>query len=700
MAGQYEQGAAVGGGGCGVLDAAGPNRIADAGGAGTPTCGSVRALTGQAPYAVDAVPTVVNRPMSCPDVSLAPGRYTPADITKLNNILGGTSSCTVVFQPGVHYLDVFDPTRSGEARNVLAITNKNVKVIGGEPTGSPASASTFPGACRSSTGSAGVQLVLSARSAIRHTGGQVALCPQWQGSSPLPVLRQSASVESQPVFDGVVSSGFDNSANLAPGSTGWASTVMCANWFNWEGVLYTTCPAKSFATRWTSAGSGPLTSANVLLDAQHWPQLFAWLGYDDPGSHHTIDLKVRFAVSGTVNCITEAMPAGRSYGGTISYSLLNNAAGNTCRSVLTDQSQLNGATVTTTFLTAYNPPQGLKLDVRNMRLETNTYNVAAASAGTADAQWGATVPRARVADDSSAQATQNMAYQDATWLAGGGAWAPTARATRTFTLNGLTLPSGLNASDRINRLGVMLRGPSNEVSYLADPSDGGLTKVEILDTAGNPVCSTSEDQVTRAYGQSNQYLRYDLIGAGNCATALQTAGQLQGLGLRVSFRTGCSVLSLTNAPVIVGNDCAGVPIPKVDSVSLSVGTDSVSARPPYSSVSVDMADRTSFDAFGPVLLPKSDLDVRWVGAVSAGNSSRPLFNGPLQVHGLGIEQLGAQQGTVCCVVGRDAAVLVARVDGEVRAQAAVRVNPVVIGTPTTRRAVEVLSWKLCNRVGC
>ena len=45
-------------------------------------------------------------------------------------------------------------------------------------------------------------------------------------------------------------------------------------------------------------------------------------------------------------------------------------------------------------------------------------------------------------------------------------------------------------------------------------------------------------------------------------------------------------------------------------------------------------------------------------------------------------------------------VLVARVDGQVRAQAAVRVNPATTGSPTARRPVDVLSWKLCSRVGC
>ena len=41
-----------------------------------------------------------------------------------------------------------------------------------------------------------------------------------------------------------------------------------------------------------------------------------------------------------------------------------------------------------------------------------------------------------------------------------------------------------------------------------------------------------------------------------------------------------------------------------------------------------------------------------------------------------------------------------KVNGVVRAQAAVRVDVEVTGTPTARRPVQILSWKLCGRSGC
>ncbi|UDY37956.1 hypothetical protein [Dermatobacter hominis] len=696
VAGQYEQAATVGGGGCGALGTPGPNQISDAGGEGQPSCGGpVTATTVEAPYPADGIPSVPTRPMTCPNVSLAPGRYSPTEITRLNDILGGSQSCTVVFEPGVHYLDVFDPARTGDARNSLTISNRNVRVIGGVPTPTM----TFPNACESGPTSPGVQIVLSARSAVRHIGGNVALCPMHQNGGAVPVLRQSGSADTQPQFVSASSANFSGGAAALAGPGGWSSAQMCAWTWTFEWGFFVACNPQSFDTTWRSAGTGPLRSASAVLDLQERPILTIASGPDDPGSQHAVDVRVRFTVTPATgpSCTTDLLPAGRSYGGSISYDLLNGS----CASVLTNQNQIDGAHVSATFSWQGAVNQGLILDVRNMRIETNSFDVRASGPGPSDAAWGSTVDGARVPDSASAQATQNYALQDPNWLAGGGAWAPINHVTRTLTLNQLSLPSGLNGSDRLDRLAVKIRGPVNEVSFLADPVDGGLMKVELVDPGtGAVVCSTGEDQSTRAYGQSNQYLRFDLISPGNCGQ-LQTASQLQGLRLRLSYRTGCALLSLTNAPVIQGSDCAGVPIPKVDSVSLSVGTNTVTSRPPYSSVSVDTSNGTSFDVFGPVVLPRSDLDVRWVGTTSwLGGFSRPIFEGKLQVHGLGVDQIGGEQGVVCCVAGRDAAVLVARVDGEIRAQAAIRVNPAAQGSASARRGVEVLSWKICGRNGC
>ena len=95
---------------------------------------------------------------------------------QLSTILGGTQACTVIFKPGVHYLDVYDDSKTDPAaRTTLTISNKNVQVIGGQPL----AGGTFPRAC--DTTKKGAQLILSPRSAFRHTGGRVALCPRYVG---------------------------------------------------------------------------------------------------------------------------------------------------------------------------------------------------------------------------------------------------------------------------------------------------------------------------------------------------------------------------------------------------------------------------------------------------------------------------------------------------------------------------------------
>ncbi len=709
VAGQYEQGAAVGGSGCGALAAAGAHRIDDAGGQGEPTCGSVRPITVATPAATDAVPFVTGRAMTCPNVELDPGAYLPADITRLNAILSGNEPCTVVFKPGgVHYLDVFDATRSGADRFVLTISNKNVKVIGGVPS----SPLTFPNACVNAAGSPGVQLLLSGRSAIRHTGGQVALCPDRTTGSALPVLQQTSSSDSQPRFVSATSSSFTNVGNLDPSSSGWATTNVCGgsgpdDWYVWGDIwtgltFYPRCWDRSFSSTWSSTGVGPLASAKVLLEARQMPQNLPSVGFDDPGSFHNVDLGVRFTVSGPWgSCTTEDMKAGRAYSATLSYELRHNVSGNTCYADLTDQSQLDGATVTATFFRFNVPGNGLvgvRLDLRNLRIETNSFTAAVSGAGAADSDWVQTAD-AITADNASARVDQPT-NAGLTWLPGNGVWV-TPGDTTSMTLTGLSVPAGLEPTDHLSRLGVTFRGPADQTSYLADPIDNGLIQVELVDASGQTVCSTAEDTVTKAYTQSNQYLRFDLIAPGNCGQ-LRTVGQLDGLNLELTYRVGCAVFSLTGMPVYdVNGNCVSVPLPKVDEVALSVGTDTVTGRPPYSSVTTNTADSTSFDVFGPVLLPLSDLDVHYSGPTSwPGGFGRPTFEGPLQVHGLGVDQAGAEQGVVCCVVGRDAAVLVARVNGQVRAQAAVRVNPAAVGSPTARRPVDVLSWKLCNRVGC
>jgi len=140
-----------------------------------------------------------------------------------------------------------------------------------------------------------------------------------------------------------------------------------------------------------------------------------------------------------------------------------------------------------------------------------------------------------------------------------------------------------------------------------------------------------------------------------------------------------------------------VAIPKLDFIGLSIRTDVNTVAPPPSIITVATEANASFDAFGPVLLPTTDLDIYWNGA----HFSRPIFGDRLQVHGLGSAQgAGGQVGIVCCTIREGAAVLQATVDGSVRAQAVIQVDPDESADVGNRRAVKILDWKLCGRGGC
>ena len=717
VAGQYQQGVAVGGSGCGVLEAAGVQQIVDGGGAGVPTCGTAPNIVASAQPSLPS--TGGGRSITCAPggtVQLDQGLYSAADIKALNAILGGTQACTVIFKPGVHYLDVYDDSKTDPAaRTTLTISNKNVQVIGGQPL----AGGTFPRAC--DTTKKGAQLILSPRSAFRHTGGRVALCPRYVGddarglsdpvpasATALPVIIQSLTQNQQPTWDALVSSGnFTNPANLAPGSAAWAGGRIrtCAStFFLWE--VTTNClnaaPAAqpTFQSRWTTGGDGPLSSARVLMNLMEYPSGGDGAD-DDPASYHEVDLRVSFTLStaSSGSCTTGSLYTGRAYGETMAYDLFSGD----CKTFLTNKNQnvLNGAVIGATFSSATPdvvnrktnwviPPDvwGLRMEARNVQLETNGFTVVGSGTPTSCWTW-AGLANVHAADNNVANVTGQDVQNPVA-----ASWEDKNGITRTFTAENLSLPGGLHADDVVKRLGVLVRGPAaatDTVPFLTDPKDKSELDITLLRSDGTEVCTVHRN----SYAQSNQFVRYDLLDASGCAGQISTAGDLQNAKLRFRVKSGCIYPTTLD---FGQTRCASVTLPKVDQIALDVGTDSVSARPPYSVVTVDVASNTSFNVFGPVEMPISDLDVHWAG----DPGTRPIFDGRLQLHGLGVTQdsPGASVGSVCCSLKGTDAVFVARVNGAIRAQASVRVAADVVGTETARRKVDVLSWKLCGRSGC
>jgi hypothetical protein len=682
VSGQYSQGSVVGGGGCGVLGTAGPHQIVDHSGA--PTCGTATSIATVAPSSIAGLP--INDQASvanCPGgrVDLAPGRYSRALTEGLNTLLSGTTQCTVVFLPGVHYLDVFH-AGTGTDRFVLNMSNPNALVVGGVPRNATVTAADFPRACRTDDASGGVQLVLSGRSAIRHTAGHVALCPAHQGGTTIPVLTQSGYVDVQPQMVGVPSTVKFAPAAALGSDVSWASATACT-WF-----LIAVCPTPqpSFTTTWQTSGVGPLTSAYLLVDMQQIP----WtLGTPDtPASFSSIsvyaDLRI---VKGAKTCTQSNVRPGRTISASLAYDLL----GGPCASVFTDQTDLDGASVTYTFKALDTGGRGLTVKAKNVRLETNTVTVLPSRVDSASADW---VNPAGVygADEATVNPDPLSSNPPVNWDKRTGS-------EYQLTVSGFAPPASLPADTQLSSLQVVMRAGTDTLpNLISDPHDGA--KVRLTLTSGSNTCNLLDSSAAaQSFDQSNQTLRYELNSSGNCIPSISTVGQLADATLRASFVTGCLTEGST-WPVLKPGDpskCKSVPVPAIDVLGISFRTDLNTQKPPPSSITVATGSGTSFDAFGPVLLPASDLDINWNG----DHYSRPVFGDHLQVRALGSQQgSGGQVGIVCCSIREGAAVLQASVDGTVRAQAVIQVDPDGTGTVAVPRAVRILDWKLCGRGGC
>ncbi len=398
-------------------------------------------------------------------------------------------------------------------------------------------------------------------------------------------------------------------------------------------------------------------------------------------------------MAGPKPCSTGPLPAGRSYGGRQAFDL--RAGG--C-SVLTNEADLEGAVLTVTVAADPIASRGLDIYAKDLRLELNQSTALATSVGAADAPWSATAAGALAPGGGAAVASQEPlpnppGFNPSLRLA------DPAGETSSFTLRDMTFAQPLDPTAEVTSLEVVMRSPTGAENYLSDPVDG--SSIDFRVDGDGWSCSTSDTQLTRSHSQSNQELRYDLFSGGDCLPVVSDGASLDGADLTVTLRTGC-----TQSPYLLfGTKCTSVTLPEFDVVGLVATTNTVSSAP-YSEVTIDVAlgadgqpadvpGSSSFDTFGPVVLPSADLDIHWLG----GTFNRPLFGGRLQVGGLGSDMnqdggTDAEMGVVCCTPLEGAGVLEARIGSVIRAEAIVRTDDANPGR------VDILDWKLCGRGGC
>jgi len=725
VGGQYEQGltgpfSAQGGGACGVLGRTHPwgasaARVLDSD--VDPVCDDAASrlldpdpIGSTPPFPVpDTEPTVPACPAGSKVIAFQPGTYGPAATAAVNDLLDGTSCAgrTFWFQPGSYSFDVDDSSAAAGDRNRLVIDDPDAKVVFGArrgwSTATGATAADFPVACDPSV--SGTSISLSGRTAIAHRRGRVSICPATSPTGdayPSVVQTDRAPTDLRPVT--ASSTDFTPAANLAlPTSAGSQATsrqFKCTG----GGSRCSTAP-QTFTTVWHNSGTAALDSLRLSM-----------AGTEENGNVGTswrhVAITVRPAGGGsTCTGNFTGLPNGREH--PISYDLLDPTRAPACRSLLTDESQLDGAQVTVsvsfdfTCFGILGCPYVNTLRLTDVQLRANTWTGAASTSSArtngGQADW---LNATNVATGSGADAEIRYEPNDRPLLG----WLCTSDTRRAgfcgaqrgndpaadrfyrLQLNDIRTATGsspLADSDHLDTLDVLV---TQNAILEGGFYDEGTTTFTL--TKGTSTCSASFP----TFVTTSQDTSYDLFRSTDCQSRFSEAASLAGASLTMDVRFACTPLrNLRNNP------CQVWMHPTVDKVQLTATTDTYRGRPPNAQITSDGANGSSFASTGSVIVPGTDLDLLWRGQV---DQTLPLISHELVVHGLGSDMTPtAQMGTVCCspsVPATRAIRLDARIDGQVRGAATAVISDRDPGTgvrePGSR--IDVLDWDLCVGGDC
>lgn len=698
VAGQFNQGtggpfSAQGGGDCGILGdshmwGVPAARASDAD--RTPTCADPAAASIDAetvgpvpPFPVPEGPTTV--PSTCPGsqvVTLDPGVYDRGDTTRLNDLLGGgCPNTTFVFSPGNVSLDVDDASAAAADRHALVVDDPTVRVVFGAPSwggGGPAPDSAFPQACDPTV--TGSSVALSARTEIRVRAGRVAMCPHRTDSGvAFPSIVQLTTAPADAVVASVQSDHFSDPQHLVAPATGpdySIATFRCS-----PEPLFGTCttPARTFTTTWRHSGTAPLSSLRVSLTGA---ELHA-----NVDQTRTVTFTVTLQGAGSPAC-TATFNSVPKYFLTTSYDLLSSAA---CRSALTNESQIDGARIETSFV--YGNFQCLfgvcydeALRLKGVTLHTNLWsaNATAATSRTDGAGRPDWLRAENVVADDSADA--EIDFQEQCFLI----FCVTINRDpeRQMDVTGFVADPAappLAPTDRIDSLWVMVQYRPDFEWYAED----GRTSIRLTTADGS--CTATFN----GFVNTTQDTVYDMFRSADCRALVGEAGQLVGSSITFTVEHNCLTFQIGDDEV-----CGAILSPRVQHISLLAGSDTFRGAVPRSELTQGAS--AGFHAAGAVLMPGSDLDVRWRGPAA----DLPLVTDRLVVHGLGSDMSpGAEMGTVCCsraVPAERRVRLEARISGTLQGYAVVDVidRDPGSGVYDPGRDVSVLDWQLCGGSGC
>ena len=703
--GKYTQGAAGLGAssGCGVLDGAAVRPATAVVASAGASCGdpSLLPVALTQDYAIDeSVPAELPLPAACPSqrvIRFSPGRYDQTAVATLNSWFsrtGGCSNKTFHFEQGRYWFDANTASAAAGDRHALIFDNPTSSFVFGtssgwstDPVTGGAMSTDFPNACLAgSTADTGASIILSARTELRHLSGRLAVCPYTSPTgTQYPTLLQQSTVPtaitvSNPqaitAVTNVAGLIGNNSANPALATLSCViniSSGKCTAQASFSVQLSGAASATSASTRLTLTGSeqNPVT----LIESR----------------------KVSFTVtpaSGAA-CTTSEFSGLPNSGRTTTYELQSGGCAG-----LTAPDAFNGATVRANLTYVFRggcfigcPTATERLRIWNAGASAGVMYARGEASGVTQARaddW--TDPAAVAVDDAAAAAMQRVVCVDLPrsflGIALNERWCDYYRPAadpqeRSFTLSGIEPTSGAD-DDHLSSLSVLVRYVrTGSVSNRADRTTVSLR----LEAANGVVCTGS---VTGLANYSSD-VELPLPGC-----TLAKIGDLRDARLTVSTRPECdweyTSWFIGGVFVPAQNRCGGPEQPQPQSVALMYTTDTYTGPVVQSRLTIDAANGTSANFFGPAYLKRTALDLHWNGAASGAS----IFGGEVQLHSLGsVAAVGATTDVVCCTAPEIATRKVrvtSWIDGRPKLTVVAALDRVG-GLPS------ILDWTVCGRNG-
>ena len=323
---------------------------------------------------------------------------------------------------------------------------------------------------------------------------------------------------------------------------------------------------RSFTTRWSTTGTKPLRSAQLLFQS-----------YEGEFVHNlNRDLIVTVNAPSVGSCsVTER--GGRTNDWPDAYTAVDLLRSAACQNLFAGRTEavFEGATVTVVhrYIQGEGCPFLLcaaQLTIGDVKLRTNV-DVLQASSATAGSGWSDTT-RILALDGNAASIPQS---QCTTFGTENRCRRTTSGQSYTINLSGFdTLPTTLAPGDYVGSLAVVLESPTQNHnsgvparSWISDPGD--LTSFEVGLTIGGESCAVE----LGGFARSNQRLHVDLFGKSECREMVQRVEDLSGARLTYTVVTDCARYAAgTVAPKDASNRCDSVRLPEFDRMALAVTT--------------------------------------------------------------------------------------------------------------------------------